>query len=432
MKVLIEQMLRCYSGLKMKLLHISNGGFIVRNLLRSQIDYFLSQNIAVECICSPDTDVEALQRRGYVVHPIPIAREFSPGKNLVTIARLCQFLRRHANIQQGDTLVHVHTPIAALLGRVAARLAGVKRVVYTAHGFPFHDQSPWWLYWLYFHIEKFAAAMTDLILTQSYEDFEMAQTSGLCTPQKLRYLGNGVDIQKFNRDRLPPETQSQLRQSLGIPPQAGPIIGMIGRLTYKKGSGVLIDAIAQLLPEFPNLHVVIVGGEVLSDPEPFQTTLLQRISALQLEHHVTLTGYRQDTPQLLALLDIFTLPTFTHEGLPRAILEAMAMALPVVTTNIRGCREAVLHEQTGLIVPPRQSDALAAALKRLLLDADLRTSYGQAGRCRVEAEYDERLVFQRLVACYQEIGLSPTALYPSPNHDSFSPSAYSAVPHYEV
>jgi len=129
---------------------------------------------------------------------------------------------------------------------------------------------------------------------------------------------------------------------------------------------------------------------------------MERISTLGIEKHVTFTGNRQDIPELLGLLDIFTLPTFTHEGL-RSIVEAMSMGLPVVATDIRGCREAVVHQETGLIVPPQDSAKLAEALGILLANPDLRLAYGTASRHRVEAEYDETLVFQRLEGYYRKI-----------------------------
>lgn len=112
---------------------------------------------------------------------------------------------------------------------------------------------------------------------------------------------------------------------------------------------------------------------------------MERISTLGIEKHVTFTGNRQDIPELLGLLDIFTLPTFTHEGL-RSIVEAMSMGLPVVATDIRGCREAVVHQETGLIVPPQDSAKLAEALGILLANPDLRLAYRTANRHRVEAE----------------------------------------------
>ncbi|MGB8686862.1 MAG: glycosyltransferase family 4 protein [Microcoleus sp.] len=384
----------------MKILHICALGATAEGLLLPQINYLLSRNLSVEIACSPGPTVEKLQKQGYIIHPIQIDRRISPVLNLKSIYQLTKLIR-----QQQYDLVHVHTPIAAVLGRIAAKLAGVKRIVYTSHGLPFHDRSSPKEYALYSNVEKLAALLTDLILSQNYEDLETAKKLGLCPPEKIGYLGNGVDIDRFKRDRLDPNHQSQLRKSLGIPDTADLIIGTIGRLTRKKGSGYLIEATAKLLPQFPNLHTIIIGSEVSGDPEPIKAELIEIIRTRGIEKHVSLTGSRQDIPEILGLLDIFTLPTFTHEGLPRSILEAMSMGLPVVATDIRGCREAVVHQETGLIVPPEDSEKLAEALGILLANADLRQAYGKAGRQRVETEYDERLVFQRLAEYYQKMGL---------------------------
>lgn len=375
----------------MKILHVCAVGFTIRNLLVPQIDYFISQGFEVEAVCAPGQDVDILRNQGYTIHTLPISREINPIANLSNILQLKKLMKTG----QYD-LVHVHTPIAAVLGRIAAKLAGVPRIVYTAHGFPFHDQSSKFLYGFYFNLEKLSALLSDKILSQSYEDVKTACQKGLCPPHKIEYLGNGIDVERFSRQRLNLDHQRSLRQSLGIPDTAKIILGTIGRLTYKKGSSFLVEAIAQLVQDYPYLHTVIIGGEVKGDPAPFQTKLLQRIQSLNLQNHITLTGYRQDTPELLGLLDIFTLPTFTHEGMPRSILEAMAMELPVVATDIRGCREEVIHGKTGLIVPARDSKSLAMAFKNLIDQPEMRRKFGEAARIRVQKEFDESLVFERL------------------------------------
>lgn len=385
----------------MKILHICAIGATAKVLLKPQIDYLLSRNLSVEVACSPDSDVEKLQQQGYTIHPISIDRKFSPFLNIKSIYDLVNLIRKH----QYD-LVHVHTPIAAVLGRIAAKIAGVKRIVYTSHGLPFHDRASPKEYTLYSNVEKCAALLTDLILSQNHEDIATAKKLGLCPPEKIAYLGNGVDIDRFNRARLDPDHQAQLRKSLGIPDTANLIIGTIGRLTRKKGSGYLIEATAKLVSQFPNLHVLIIGGELSTDPEPFYKEITEGIRTLGIQNNVTLTGIRQDIPEILGLLDIFTLPTFTHEGLPRSIVEAMSMGLPVVATDIRGCREAVLHEKTGFIVPPQDSQKLAEALGKLLSNSEMRSAYGQAGRQRVEAEYDESFVFERLENFYRDLGVT--------------------------
>ena len=382
----------------MKILHVCAIGTTAEILLLPQINYLLSQGFEVGIACSWDEDSQRLQEKGYTVHPVQIDRKISPIPNIKSISGLTKIIR-----ENNYDLVHVHTPIAAVLGRIAAKLAGVKAILYTAHGFPFHDLSSPSQYFFYSNIEKYAATITDLILTQNHEDISTATKLRLCPPEKLAYLGNGVDIERFKRSRLNPESQSQLRQSLGISNDSL-IIGTIGRLTRKKGSGYLVEAAGKLISEFPNLHVLVIGSELTTDPEPFQIELNQKIKTLGLEKQVTLTGERQDIPELLGILDIFTLPTFTHEGLPRSIVEAMAMGLPIVTTDVRGCREAVVHEKNGFIVPSQNSTKLAEALRMLLFDPQLRQDYGQASRERVEAEYNEEFVFHRLTQYYKELG----------------------------
>ena len=385
----------------MKILHICAIGFTVKNLLLPQIEYILSRGFSIEVACSPGAAVDRLQEQGYVIHPIQIDRRIDPISNLKSVVQLAALMRR-----EKYELVHVHTPVASVLGRVAAKWAGASRIVYTAHGFYFHDEMPADQYRFYHTVERVAGWLTDRILTQSREDLMTAQKTGLCPAEKLRYLGNGVDISRFQRSNLLPAQQQALRQSLDLPADASPMIGMTGRLTQEKGYLELIEALAILRRQFPRVHLLVIGGQLSSERDAFQAQLSQEIQQRNLKDYVTFTGFRSDIPELLGLLDVFALPSY-REGLPRSILEAMAMALPVVTTDIRGCREAVVDGQTGAIVPPRDGEALADALGKLLANADLRMRLGQAGRQRLETEYDEHLVFQRLVDCYEELGLVP-------------------------
>jgi glycosyltransferase involved in cell wall biosynthesis len=261
-------------------------------------------------------------------------------------------------------------------------------------------------YRFYHTVERIAGYLSDLILTQSHEDLVKAEKTKLCAPQKLRYLGNGVNVKRFSRSQLIDEHQQQLRNKLNLPETAFPIIGMTGRITEEKGYLELIEALAKLRYEFPNIHLLVIGGQLSSERDAFESKLKHLIREYELNSYITLTGLRSDIPELLGLVDVFTLPSY-REGLPRSILEAMAMELPVVATDIRGCREAVVDGQTGLIVPPRNSEKLADALDRLLADTEMRKTFGKAGRRRVEAEYDERIVFDRLQRVYQELGVLP-------------------------
>ena len=385
----------------MKILQVCALGNTAETLLLPQIDYFLQRNVEVEIACSPGAITDKLKQQGYVVRPLQIDRKISPIDNLRSIINLTKLMR-----SQKYDLVHVHTPIAAVLGRVAAKLAGIKRIVYTSHGLPFHDQSSAKEYFLYSTVEKLVGKFTDLIISQNHEDIKTCARIGIAPQERLGYLGNGVDIDRFSRNRLDYQKQHQLRQSLNITEDTELLVGFVGRLTRKKGAEYLIEAAAKLITQFPKLQILIVGGELKTDPEPYYFQLLEKIKELGIENSVVFTGDRDDIPEILGLLDIFCLPTFTHEGLPRSIVEAMAMELPVVTTDIRGCREVVLPGKTGLIVPSRDSEQLAAALAKLLANEQLRKQYGKAGRSRIEAEFDENIVFERLTKFYQQLGIS--------------------------
>ena len=384
----------------MKILQVCALGITAEVLLLPQIDYFLKRNVEVEIACSPDAITDKLQQQGYVIRPVQIDRKIALLGNLRSIVNLAKVMR-----SQKYDLVHVHTPIAAVLGRVAAKLAGIKRIVYTSHGLPFHDRSTPQEYFLYSNVEKFAGKLTDLIISQNYEDLKTASRLGIAPQERLGYLGNGVDLDRFSRQSIDPQKQQELRQSLNIAEDTELLVGMVGRLTRKKGGEYLIEAAAKLITQFPKLQILIVGGELKTDPEPYYFQLLEKTKQLGIEDRVIFTGDRYEIPEILGLLDIFCLPTFTHEGLPRSIVEAMAMALPVDTTDIRGCREVVLPEKTGLIVPPQDSNSLADALAKLLASKEIRQEYGKAGRARIEAEFDENIVFERLRKFYQQLGL---------------------------
>ena len=386
----------------MKVLHLCAVAFGLETLLLPQIDYLRGLGLTVHAACSPDPRVEGLRARGYTIHEIPIGRKITPGPNSKSVLELGRLMRA-----EKYDLVHTHAPVASVLGRVAAKLAGVERIVYTAHGFYFHDAMPRQKYALYHGIEKSVAQITDRILVQSQEDYDTAITTGLGSAGKIRYLGNGIDLSRFDPAATSNETRARLRRELGIPEGGSPILGITGRITEEKGFRELAEALSLLRGEFPEAHLVVIGGQLSTERDAFQDELVDFIGDKGFEAHVTFTGFREDVADLLGLLNAFVLPSY-REGLPRSVLEAMAMELPVVATNIRGCREAVSNEVTGLLVPTKDSRQLAAAIARILADQALARRFGRAGRERVATMFDERFVFARLEKCYRELGVSFT------------------------
>jgi glycosyltransferase involved in cell wall biosynthesis len=344
----------------------------------------------VRLACAPGPFVSELTDEGFQVYPIPFRRSFNVAAHATAYRRLARLLGRVR-----VTVVHAHTPIAALIARPAARRAGVPVVVYTAHGFYFHDEMRPLVRRLHVWLERTAQRWwADFLFTQSAEDLKTALAEGIAPAGRAEAIGNGVDVGRFAPEQFSPETLERKRQELGLEPGDGPIVLTIGRLVREKGYLELLEAFARVRPAFPDARLVAIGEALPSDHDNSADQIRARTQALGLGEAVVFAGRRADVPELLALGDVFCLPSW-REGLPRSIIEAMAAGLPVVATDIRGCREEVIDGQTGLLVPPRQAEPLAHALEQLLSDEALRRRMGRAGRERAAAYFDERRVIER-------------------------------------
>lgn len=198
-------------------------------------------------------------------------------------------------------------------------------------------------------------------------------------PDKLRTIPNGVDLQRFDRRRWDAATLTQLRAELNIP-AAAPLILTVGRLHPQKGHSYLIEAATQVLAAHPTAVFVFVGAGQLRD------TLAQAIAARNLTANIRLLGERDDIPQLLAISDLFVLPSL-FEGMPNVVLEAMATQVPVIATAVDGTVSLINDGKNGLLIPPRDSAALGAAITRVLDDPAFRSRIADAGLQHVTANF---------------------------------------------
>jgi glycosyltransferase involved in cell wall biosynthesis len=333
-----------------------------------------------------------IEAEGFRTIDVPIRRSANP----LALWRSYRAIRHMLDAEKFD-MVHVHTPVAALAGRLAAWRAGVPEIVYTAHGFYFHEHMPWPKRFVHIGLEWLAGRTTDLLLTQAQEDAATARRLGLARGP-IHALGNGSDPARF-RPALPEETtRAAIRAALGTPPDR-PVILMVGRLVAEKGYPELIEAMRGV-----DAELWIVGERLASDHAGgIDAAVVAAESDAVLKSRIRLLGYRSDVPDLLRAADIFTLPSH-REGMPRSIVEAMLSGLPVVATDIRGSREEVVPDETGLLVPVRDPNALAAALARLAGDAALRARLGTAGLARARTLYDEAKIVERQIALLESRG----------------------------
>ncbi len=368
----------------MKVCQLCAVDFTLRKFLLPLIDGMIAKGWTVTAVCSDGPYIADLRAAGYRIETIPIARSMNPWRALRSIIVLIRFFRA-----QAFDVVHAHTPVAALLARIAARVAGVPLVIYTAHGFYFHDEMPRWKYAIFLALERIGGRFTDLLFCQSTEDAADAVRQGIAAQDKVLAIGNGVDVGRFTPQNV--TAGKVVRATLGIPQDAF-VVGLIGRQVREKGVAEFLLAMNSLASRFPGLWVLLVGERLASDyAQGVEPELAEARNVLG--ERLVAPGLRNDIPEMLAAMDIFCLPSW-REGMPRTIIEAMMMGKPVVATNIRGSREEVVAEETGLLVPTHAPELLAAAIARCVEQPGWAASMGERGRLRALALYDEAKVIQ--------------------------------------
>tara|TARA_B100000674_G_scaffold440996_1_gene404276 strand:+ start:586 stop:1719 length:1134 start_codon:yes stop_codon:yes gene_type:complete len=365
----------------MKICHVCAVDFSLKRLIIPLIDAQLKQGYSVKSVCSSGIHVDELIRDGYKIETVPIARSLSPVKGLTTIWRLFFLFRR-----ESFDVVHLHTPIAAFLGRIAAFLARVPFVVYTAHGFYFHDDMPVFKRLVFILAEIAMRPMTDLLFTQSSEDASNAASLNIMNKKKIFDIGNGVNTNRFDPSVAYPRDELDL-------PNGKLVIGMVSRLVQEKGVVEFLEAAKKLSLDYPDVFFLLIGSRLSSDHDSSVDDAIEDAKNV-LGSKLILTGEREDIPALLANMDIFCLPSW-REGMPRSIIEAMMMELPVVATNIRGSREEVIDGETGFLIPVRDVNLLYKKLAFLINNPTMRAKMGHRGRDRALKLYDENVVIRR-------------------------------------
>ncbi|MFC2081634.1 glycosyltransferase family 4 protein [Candidatus Bipolaricaulota bacterium] len=368
-----------------KVLQLAAIDTTVRFLLLPLLERLTQEGFEVHVACTPGPHLAAVVATGVSVHEISMARRIGTLRHLSSLVQLVRLMRR-----ERFDIVHVHTPIAAVLGRVAAKLARVPVVIYTVHGFYFHERMSAWKRRLIIWVERLLGRQcTDLLLTVSKEDRDTAVAERIARADRVVWIGGGVDVDAFECDK-----RVSLPEEFGIRPSQQ-VVGFIGRIVREKGVIELVRAMQLVLKQQPEALLLIVGETLGSDRDRgTRHALRQQIEEHGMADKVRFTGFRDDAARLIGGMDVFVLPSH-REGLPQSILEAMASGVPVVATDIRGCREEVVDGETGFLVPVNDPDALAHAIERILTDASLAQRLGEAGRRRVEHCFRESGVLDR-------------------------------------
>ena len=370
-----------------RIAHVTTVDLTLRFLLLGQLRRLREEGYDVVGISAPGPWVAELEREG--IRHIPwrgATRSWDPRGDVRALQELVRILRR-----ERFDLVHTHNPKPGILGRVAARAAGVPSVANTVHGLYATPDDGLAKRISVLGLEWLAARCSDLELYQSEEDLAWARRRRLVDPPRSVLLGNGTDLSRFDPSRVDPERVAELRRDLGIRPHEI-VVGTVGRMVAEKGYRELFAAADRVRRERPRVRFLVVG-----EPDPEKADSLAEEEIARAKEHVAFAGWRTDVPDLMALMDVFVLPSW-REGMPRSAIEAAAMGRPLILTDIRGCREVARHGREGLLVPPRSPGPLGEAILRLIDDPDLRARLGRAARERAVERFDERRVVDRIAS----------------------------------
>lgn len=373
----------------MKVAHLTTVDLSLRFLLLPQLSAVIDQGGEALGISAPGPWVEELEATG--VRHVPLAgstRSMNPLSDLKAAVGLWRILR----LERPDVL-HTHNPKPGVYGRIVGRLAGVPIVVNTVHGLYASPEDPLPKRAVVYLLEALASRFSDAELVQSREDMDLMSKYRITSERKMTYLGNGVDLTRFDPGRFDSTHRERVRRELGVTPDQI-LVGAVGRLVEEKGYLDLFRAVENLGSSY---RLVCVGPQ---DPDKDDAVDEAAVSAAT-GSGVVFTGMRVDVDELYPAMDIFVLPSH-REGFPRVAMEAAAMGLPVIATDIRGCREVVDHGVNGLLVPTHDPIALTAAIKELGADSPRRSEMAVNSRRRAVERFDEQTVVQTVIDTYKE------------------------------
>ncbi|HRW36439.1 MAG TPA: glycosyltransferase [Aquihabitans sp.] len=375
------------------LAHLTTTDMSLELLLGPQLEAFAAAGFRVVGVSADGPYVATLRDRG--IEHVALAhstRAMAPHRDVRAVAELAGVLGR----LRPDVL-HTHNPKPGLYGRVVGRARRVPVVVNTVHGLYALPEDPWPKRAVVYGLERLAATCSQAELVQNPEDLAVLRRLGV-PDERLVLLGNGIDLARFDPRRVDATSRARARAELGATGPDDVVVGLVGRLVREKGYPEVFAAADALRTRCPTVRFAAIGPD-----EPDKGDGLGADDrALAERAGVRLLGHRRDVEALYPGMDVFVLASH-REGFPRAAMEAAAMGVPVIATDIRGCRQVVDPDATGLLVTPRDPAALADAVAALADDPDRRARFAAAGRAKAEREFDQQHCIDTTLATYDRL-----------------------------
>jgi glycosyltransferase involved in cell wall biosynthesis len=351
------------------------------------------ERFRVEILSGPQTGsegslIDEVRARGVPLTIVPdLLRQVSPWHDVRALSEMARFMRR-----SGYTIVHTHSSKAGILGRLAARMAGVPIIVHTVHGWSFHDYMPSPVRSFYRILERWMAPFTDAIIAVTGRDIQKGLAARIADDRKYHLIRSAIPMADFDPART---NREATRQELGIPPDA-PVVGNVGRFSTQKNPLDWVRVAGIVGRADSRLHFLLVGDG------PLRPQVEAQLQEEGIRDRTILTGLRRDVASLMSAMDIFMLSSL-WEGLPRVIPQAMAMGLPVIANQADGTDDAIRDGDNGYLCTPGEVEEMAKRCQELVRDPLKRLEMGKRGRAYATQEYDLRHMITQIEVLYEQL-----------------------------
>ncbi|KYG82869.1 hypothetical protein AWN68_13880 [Roseivirga echinicomitans] len=375
----------------LKLLRLTTVPMSLSLLLNGQFAYFQSVGFNVEVGSAVGPEIERIiQKENVVHHQFPFSREISPLRDLKALFLMVRFLRNNT-----FDIVHTHTPKAGLIGMMAAWFCKVPVRMHTVAGLPLMEAKGIKKRVLML-VERITYHCATKVYPNSFAQKEYIHKNIFSKGEKLKVIGNGssngINCDYFQPSSALNEKAKQIRSELKIPFDKHVAI-FVGRVTGDKGINELVNAFKTL----EDLDLILVGP-LESELSPLEATVMNEIEENPKIH---LVGFQSDVRPYLLASDFLVFPSY-REGFPNAPMQSGAMGLPCIVSDINGCNEIIINEANGLLIPPKNVEAIRLAILRLMEEPTLMGKLTHNARSMIVERYDQRFLWEALHLEYQD------------------------------
>ena len=376
-----------------KLIRITTVPLSLEKLLENQGQYFKAFYDITFISSNPEQLKQTAEKQGVSYFPLGMTRKITPLQDLRCLIQLYHFLRKEKPL-----IVHTHTPKAGIVGMLAARLAGVPIRLHTIAGLPLMETKGL-KRWLLILVERITYFCATKVYPNAEGLLKFVLQNRLAPRKKLKVIGkgssNGIDTSYFSKDEVEETKVSSLRESLKIK-SSDFIFCFVGRLVGDKGVNELVHAFCEVQNEIPEAKLLLVGPYE-TDLDPLEKITQKRINT---NPNIITTGFQADIRPYLVLSDTFVFPSY-REGFPNVVLQAIAMEVPCIVSDINGCNEIIREGETGAIVPPKQTQPLVDKMVLFYHEKKGVQKFIDQAKSEVATNYDRPQFWKSLLEEYK-------------------------------